>query len=413
MSSYLLHWGPPLLLWATAVFKLPALRRNPGDPGLRAYCLTIVSFAMAFTVLAPSVYDAIDRLAGIPNLARLLANSLGLVTCWSVQAFLTYLSKPADQARAEIRRMGWALAGCLILMTLFFAAAPVDQEAVDFSGRYGDAPFVLEYRLVFLSYLGLAAANVARLSWRFAGIADRPSLQLGLRVVALGGIVGLVFVAHEGLYVIANRTGLGYPIPNPALVTQILAGIFAMLVVTGSTMPAWGPRAGIPLLYRWMSHYRSLRRLYPLWRALFQANPEITLFPPPSPLADALALHDLGFRLYRRVVEIRDGLLALRPHVDPRVAEITRTLCREAGLAHEEVPAVVEAASLAFALRAKEKGRPISQGIVTPELLGGIDLDTEVAVLERVARYHRHSTIVEMAVAQLEQEDVARMDFIT
>ncbi|WP_040668405.1 MAB_1171c family putative transporter, partial [Nitrolancea hollandica] len=215
MSEALLHWGPAVFLWLAAAYKLPALHRNAGDPGLRAYCLTIVSFAMAFTLLAPPVYQAFDRLAGVPNIARLLANSLGLVSCWSVQAFLAYLSKPASEARTEIRRLGWALAGCLILMTLCFAAAPVDQEAVDFSGRYGAAPFVLEYRLIFLSYLGLAAANVARLSWRFAGIADRPALRLGLRLNAIGGLVGLIFVAQEGLYVIANRLALSYPIPNP------------------------------------------------------------------------------------------------------------------------------------------------------------------------------------------------------
>jgi hypothetical protein len=238
MSTILLHWGPPLLLWAATLYKLAALRRNPGDPGLRAYWLTVVSLALALTVLVPSVYQAIDRLTGIPNLARLLGNGLGLVTCCSVQAFLAYLSKPVDQARVGIRRLGWTLAAALGMMAVLFAAAPVDQEAVDFIRRYGDAPFVLEYRLVFLSYLGLAAANVARLSWRFARIADRPSLRLGLRLDALGGLVGLIYVAHEGLYVVADRIGFTYPVPNPALVTQFLVGSGALLVVIGSTMPA-------------------------------------------------------------------------------------------------------------------------------------------------------------------------------
>ncbi len=411
MSTILLHWGPPLLLWAVAVYKLPNLRRNPGDTGLRVYWLTIAALALALTVLVPGVYLTIDRLSGIPNLARLLGNGLGLVTCWSVQAFLAYLSKPADQARVEIRRLGWVLAGCLILMTLFFTAAPVDQEAVDFTRRYGDAPFVLEYRLVFLSYLGLAAANVARLSWRFAGIADRPSLRIGLRVNALGGLVGLVYVAHESLYVVADRLGLAYPVPNPVLVTEMLVGSGVMFVVIGSTMPAWGPRAGIPRVYRWVSHYRSLRRLYPLWRTLYRTNPEIALFPSPSPLADAVALRDLDFRRYRRVVEIRDGLLSLRPYVDPRVREITGTLCREAGLAHEEARAVVEAANLATALRAREQRRLANQTVATQEMLGGMDMSTEVAVLERVAHCYTKSPIVQAVLVRLEQEDEASVDY--
>src|SRR5581483_6094586 len=56
------------------------------------------------------------------------------------------------------------LLGTLVLMTIFFVLAPVDDEApLDFMTRYGDAPFILEYRLVFLLYLGFALVNVVGL----------------------------------------------------------------------------------------------------------------------------------------------------------------------------------------------------------------------------------------------------------
>jgi hypothetical protein len=164
-------------------------------------------------------------------------------------------------------------------------------------------------------------------------------------------------------------------------------------------------------LHRWVNSYQSLRRLYPLWVTLYRSNPEIALFPPLSPLADALAVRDLGFRLCRRVIEIRDGLLTLQPYIDPRVAEMTRVLCREAGLADEEAQAVVEAASLAAALRAKEEGRPVNQFVGAPGILGGIDLTTEVATLERVARCYARSSIMRTVLARIEQEDAASADF--
>jgi len=80
-------------------------------------------------------------------------------------------------------------------------------------------------------------------------------------------------------------------------------------MVVGCTMPAWGPHIGIPALVIWLRRHRAHRHLYPLWRDLYQVNPEIALLRPLPRLIDALILYDLDFRLYRRVVEIRDGIL--------------------------------------------------------------------------------------------------------
>jgi hypothetical protein len=403
----MLAWGPPLLLWAAVLYKLPALRRRPRDRGLQAYWLTLLYLALALTLLLPPVYFAMSQLTGVPNLARLLGNGLGLASSWTVQAFLFHLSDPHGRACAGVKRSGWALAGTLGAMTVLFVLAPVEETVIDFTRRYGDAPFVFEYRLAFLAYLGLATVNVARLSWRYAQIADRPSLQLGLRLVAAGGLVGLAYVVHEGTHVTARRLGLGYPVPAPATVTEILIVTAVLLFVVGSTMPAWGPRLGIPRVYRWMRQHRSLRRLYPLWRALCQASPEIALDPPTSRLADVLAVRDLGFRLYRRVVEIRDGRLALRPYHNPRAAELARRLGQTAGLADEELEALVEATRLAAALQAKAWGHTVDHTVAEIGTPGGADVTGEVVVLERVADHYAHSPIVRMVLTPLAEEHTA------
>lgn len=412
MIDSLLRYGPVVLLWVAVAYKLPAFRRSPRDPAVRAYWLTLLSLALALTALLPPVYVAIDRLAGVPNLTRLLANSLALVTAWTVQAFLFYLSEPEALARRAVRRRGLTLVGTLALMAGLFIAAPVDQEAVNFTRRYGDVPFILEYRLVFLAYLAVAAANVARLSWRYAAIADRPSLRLGLRLVAAGGLVSLAYVIHEGLYVMSRRLDVTYLVSRPEIVTLILVAVASSLMVIGSTMPAWGPHLGIPRVCRWVGHYRSLRRLYPLWRDLYRASPEIALLPPPSRLTDVLTMHDLGFRLYRRAVEIRDGRLALRPYLEPGIANTACQLCHEAGLDDEEIQAVVEATCLAVAMHAKASGR-VPAGIVpTPAPPGGSDLTSEVAVLERVARCYVSSPVVAAVLTRLEHAEDARVDNI-
>lgn len=405
MSQAFLQYSPVIILWAAVTYKTPSLRRNPRDPSLRGYWLTLLTLALALTVLVPPVYLTIDRMSGVPNLARLIANGLGLTTALAVQAFLFYLSQPEAVARRAVRRHGVALAGSLALMTVFFIVAPVDQEAVDFTRHYGDAPFILEYRLVFLSYLGLAAANVTRLSWRYAKMANRPSLSLGLRFVASGGLVGLMYVMHEGLFVTSRRFDIAYPIPGPQIVTMVLVAAGAALTVIGSTMPAWGPYLGIPRLHRWGGNYRSLRRLYPLWRDLYLASPGIALFPPSPRLIEMLTLRDLGFRLYRRTVEIRDGRLALRPHFDSRVVAAVYQRCHEAGLGDEETEATIEAASLAVAMRAKATGRTPEAAGPAPAPPGGKDVVTEVAALEHVARCYARSPIVREMLSRLERDE--------
>lgn len=55
--------------------------------------------------------------------------------------------------------------------------------------------------------------------------------------------------------------------------------------------------------------YRQHRQLEPLWTALYEGNAQIALAPPQA------AIGDHNYRLYRRIVEIRDGLSAIRPYL--------------------------------------------------------------------------------------------------
>lgn len=296
------------------------------------------------------------------------------------------------------------LLAALILMTVFFVLAPVDDEALDFMTRYGNAPFVLEYRLVFLLYLGFALVNVVRLSWRYANIASRPAMDLGLRMVAGGAVVGLGYVAHDAGRLVTTRLGVGYPIPDSDALTQLLVAASITLIVLGSTMPSWGTHVGIPALYDWLDRYRACRRLYPLWWMLCEAAPEIALVPPPSALKDALDLRDLRFRLYRRVVEIRDGELALRPYLEARVAERVRDLCLMSGVPQEELAQTVEAACLAAALRAKAGGLKAAHPAPLGQTGGEPHVTGEAASLGKVARCHAWSPAVPAILTQIERE---------
>src|SRR5581483_2753396 len=108
------------------------------------------------------------------------------------------------------------------------------------------------------------------------------------------------------------------------------------------------------------------------------------------------SFRDLNVRLYRRVVEIRDGLLTLRPFVEPQVRAEAGDLGRSAGLDGEELDAVAEAATVAAAIRAKAHGRAMVEGGVVAAAPADADLSAEAAYLTRLSRAYRRSPIVKM-----------------
>jgi hypothetical protein len=158
MARELLSYVPTLLMWAAAVYKFP--RRTPPERGARFLWLTLLGLALALTVLLPPVYLTVDRLAGIPNLARLLGNGLVLVAGWTAQAYLFHLNYVQERAEPAIRRNGYLLLATLLGTSMLFSRARVDEEALDFQNRFADAPFILEYRLLYLAYLGLTLLYV-------------------------------------------------------------------------------------------------------------------------------------------------------------------------------------------------------------------------------------------------------------
>jgi len=123
----------------------------------------------------------------------------------------------------------------------------------------------------------------------------------------------------------------------------------------------------------------------PLWSALHEITPEIALDPAASELRDRLRFRNLDFRLYRRVIEIRDGRLVLRPFLDADVARRARDDALKGGQSDGDVEAIVEARVLATGVEnARLRRRPTE--VLPASELGGDDFRSEVEWLLQVAR---------------------------
>ncbi|WP_344933366.1 MAB_1171c family putative transporter [Actinoplanes nipponensis] len=132
-----------------------------------------------------------------------------------------------------------------------------------------------------------------------------------------------------------------------------------------------GMLVSVPL---WRAHRRHYRQLQPLWAAMHRAFPQLRLGRVPATSWRArLGWDSAHYRFYRRVVEIRDGLVLLGPYYD---------ISATGGAEHDEGrwAAVIHAA-----LRAREAESPIVDA--DPVLLpGGDDLESDARVLAGIAR---------------------------
>ncbi|GAB3157179.1 hypothetical protein GCM10027258_65340 [Amycolatopsis stemonae] len=278
----------------------------------------------------------------------------------------------------------FTVATMALLAVCFTLSAPkrVGDDTV-FSGS--GLPFALADKALFLLYslvsLGLLIAIFARSAWQ----AEPGPLRTGLwlLVVGVGAAVAWTFWDIDDVRRLAETARIG---AREDLPSSVLAAATIGFVTAGATLSAWSPAVS-SVLGR-VRAYRAYRRIEPLWTALRAAVPGIALDPGRELAGGA------EFALYRRVIEIRDGHLALRAHFDPELPPRAEAAARRAGVREADLAATVEAVTLAAAIEAGRAGRRFERGEMT-DPLPDADVTTEAAWLVQVSRAWRRDAVVE------------------
>ncbi len=393
--------APAALAWGAVAYKLPSLARSPAAPALRAYFRALLCLAMSMTLLVPTLYRMVGTWTGEPNAARLFSDCIGLVMAWNAVTLLLYQAHGDDPPGAQrlARRRPLVLVAILVAEVTLFVLAPLDVPAVDFVARYGDEPSAVAYLALGLSAIGWMTIDVARACWRHGAKLEGDLLRFGVRWVAAAGVLGFLYAAYNVAYIVAKLAGVG-ALPAPTGVSRALLGSATALIAIGSTMPDWGHRVS-----RWARHYRALRRLHPLWTELCRAAPHVALAQPPSAFVDAVQVRDIEFRLYRRVIEIRDARLALRPYLHHAAGVAADAAARRCGLSGRAADAFVEATNLAAAARARAAGATAGQDAESGPPNGGQTFDDELAWLLLVAEHFANPAVRQPAAGSSLVED--------
>jgi hypothetical protein len=378
VGDWLRLYGPPALAWALVLGRLVGPYRFDTFER-RAILICLTGVACTVTTTSPLGYLSLGELTGIPNVARPLGHFSMLMVVSATWALMLSLSNPDGQWRKSPWRTWWLLA-TVAAMTVAFALADTPENNVRFASDYGDTPWVMEYWLIYLSYLLPVYGVLFRLTRRYAQLSGRRSLRVGLHVITVGIVISAIYHVHKAFYFAALRFHWDYPAWLREPVDKYATVISMVLVLGGLTLPSWTWR-----VVTWLRQYRTYHRLGPLWRSLHAATPEIALST--AGFIESHLPRDLGLRLYRRVIEIRDGRLALTTYLDSEVAVRARDAAATAGLTGQRAEAYVEAVTLAEALRAKRDGR--TSATPSTEIRGGDDLTEDTEFLTEVANAFR------------------------
>ncbi len=369
-----------VLLWAVTLLRF-ALWLRMRVLGRALLTLVFGGLAMSATFFTPAVYTWTETALAVPNIAEPLARTGVLVAAWGAQG-MAHEQVSGNRSRVSPPVRLAALLCALGLVWLLFVAADLRAPTLHFTRDYGHRPLVAAYLLASLAYLSWALVDVL-LGARAWGPRASPALRAGLHLIGCGCLAGCGYVAVKvaALVGIVVNTPLSERVE--ASVGRGLAVVAGLLVAAGCAAPSLAARTA--RLSTWWAERGALLALRPLWEDLVAATGVAfrEMYRVRSRHRERLLVSGVHELLYRRVIEIRDAELVLRPYLDTDVAVNAR--CRLSSAS--DVEAAVQAAILTHAVGAAERAEP-AEVAATPMSSAGPQDTSDLHWLLRVAAYY-------------------------
>lgn len=356
-----------LFCWLSAALHL--YRFHSGGRNLAsASLLAAFTFkAIAFSLAIPAVYALVDRLLQTPNVSRLL-----LCVCsgpaWT-GAILVALSYWDPAPRIPRAWVGALATGTVATQALLWSRCTQDELDMAFPVATAHFPMATAFLTVFDVALAFGTYQVARRCRTVADLPVQPWLRTGMRVTVAGACLYLIFCVLRLVSIILAHTR----IDSTALqaLTAPITTVAVSVMAVGLTLPAAHVTA--TALGTWIRHHRRYRVMYPLWADLRSADEVIVLMP------RAAGFGSLSFRVYRRAVEIHDGILRFAPRALQRADS-------------SEVTDVRNTAATIFAELHARSETPAGRLTATPPraaAVAGPHPETDLEWLAAVAREYR------------------------
>jgi hypothetical protein len=301
------------LWYLAALYKIRDLQihRGKNDTASWALLSAFVSKALGYTFAVPLTAKLVDDYSGVPNLGALLIHLFeGIFFSGAVLITLAlWLYEPKEACRVARHRL--LATGIVVAVMVCFWLIAFDSNrsrSLHYIIQESHRPVVALYSLIYVGALLLAATEIIRLALTFSRRASDRWIRSGLRLMGAGAAAYLINIIDRGSTVF--HVIFGFDPLQWEGIFLIASSMGTVLMVVGLTIPSWG--ASIEQAQDWLISVRAHHKLYPLWRALVDTTPGIALDAPRCRAADSFNVTDIRYRLYRRVIEIHDGLLVFQ-----------------------------------------------------------------------------------------------------
>jgi hypothetical protein len=380
---------------AAFIWRLNLAIRDHHSRPRWAVTIAIACAAIGFEAAVPPIYQWIWHLTGIPDLATLIVYSAITTAVLSNVVWTTYLVAPDTPTSATSvsspRRTMTVNLGVNTAMTVLFFASPVHDRShpTDFDYHYATIGFVDTFLAIYLcAYTaGLLRLIVLCIHW-IPRVHPQIWLRRGLVLLAVGSTIAIGYSIGKAIAITASWAGTSMRSLN-VTIAPALASLGAAIMLIGFPCPSLIPQVNEAVMRRW-----ALYRLRPLWSDLGDALPDITRTTPKM-------RRSIRARLYRRVIEIRDALLILQPHLCPETTTRAEQLATTLRITSSKRDAAIEAARIAVALHAHRNGSATTDrgGVFgQPDQLS---FTGEVRWLAAVATAYRTSPLVPSLLFEL------------
>ncbi len=304
--------------------------------------------SVVYAIASPIGYRSLGEVTDQPSFATLPVY-IGILVCFSMGHILTLLWDPGLRGKQFALRRAvtvWcaAYATGAMLMILFFSLADLSGPAdpLRFNTAFARDPMVLMFLVVFLATLTSGTLNTSR-QCRQMRLED-PQLQRSVRAfgIAMWWVFGYVVCSAPAI----TFAALG----NHSIDT---VGVFGSTCGVIGTITLYYGLAGAAV-GAWWGERRDFEALQPLWELVVVSVDQNLAFSAQASRNRGLGVN-VTFRLHRRVIEILDGIRALRPWLSPAPLEAVYRLhdrhVRSGGPWRSMPEPYLKAAATAAALR--------------------------------------------------------------
>lgn len=370
---------PAAVMWLAALLRLPAAVRQPRS---RPFTLAVVLFAAAATLRIPEVAAVVQRLSGSSGAASIVLTDilavLGAATFRKIVVNATQAATP--NAPGVRKRRHYFAGGTIVALAVVDVFVPVQHVyGPEHAGplTFNQTIWLVTYCATFLPAIALSLLGVTASSWTAARSDSRRTNAGAFLLLGAGCSVGLLWVLAQYAMLVLNRLGLDASLPR---------ALFKPFIVVALALVALSAIAPVPdlLATRWRRQWSPRARarsaaLRRLWRALIVATPSIRLDQPGD---DSTGIRPTSS--YRLLIEVRDGILAVRPYITQAMRDAAEQACDRVG-PRERCRLFSAAIQLELARASKLRGDP--PGLDTPLESGqGSNIPDDAAALGTFAR---------------------------